>query len=342
LVKVFLNNIEHSKEIFEIQNSEINVSELMQEIESNLKQRLIDKTEIERIAKLKISADSPAGHREFDPSLTANLFEKGIAPPKFSNPRYWFIRGPLKWAIVKFTEIYSIVDKKLSENRIKAFYSVLHELILLKVKHSKLEKKVNELYNHIIELRTATRPNFFQNEFYDNNKPLEECFRKSNLHILSLLKKEKATLVLLPDWENFLNLLKVNTIQFHVIVQNKIQFDYIHSQITNRITNISSIHSYTDFKNYSNIVLHCNACLLPAWVLENILLIFKMNADSSTQFFLRFSNSAINYHSPFQENYQTRIELEKLLNYLQEAGFKNVVSHFTEKEELNLITFSIP
>ena len=90
LVKVFLNNTEKNKEIFEIQNSEINVAEIMREIESNLRQRSIDKSEIDRIAKLKLSSDSPAGHREFDPSLTANLFEKGIAPPKFSNPRYWF------------------------------------------------------------------------------------------------------------------------------------------------------------------------------------------------------------------------------------------------------------
>lgn len=50
----------------------------MHEIESNLRQRSIDKSEIDRIAKLKLSSDSPAGHREFDPSLTANLFEKEL------------------------------------------------------------------------------------------------------------------------------------------------------------------------------------------------------------------------------------------------------------------------
>ena len=180
MVKVFLSNIEHNKEVFEIQNSDINVPEIMREIEASLKKRSIDKNEIERIAKLKLSADSPAGHREFDPSLTANLFEKGIAPPKFTNPHLWFIRGPLKWAIVKFTEIYSLVDKKLSENRIKAFYSVLHELILLKNKHQRLENKFNELYKHVVELRTSSRSGFFQNEYYDNNRPLVESFSKSN------------------------------------------------------------------------------------------------------------------------------------------------------------------
>jgi hypothetical protein len=342
LVKLFLNNQEHNKEIFEIQNSDINVQEIMEEIESSLKKRSIDKSEIERIVKLKLSSDSPAGHREFDPSLTANLFEKGIAPPKFTNPRLWFIRGPLKWAIVKFTEIYSLVDKKLSENRIKAFYSVLHELILLKTKHQRLENKFNELYKHVVELKTSSRPGFFQNEYYDNNRPLTESFSKSNSRILALLKKEKPTLVLLPDWENFLNLLKVNRFSFHVLVQNKIQFEYITTQISNQATHINSIQTFTDYKNYSNLVLQCNACLLPAWILENLLLSWKENADSGTQCFIRFSNSSLDFHSPFQENYQTRIDLKKLLPYLKELSFKNIISHSVEKEEMELITFILP
>ena len=342
MVKVFLKNTEHNKEVFEIQNSDINVREIMADIESSLKKRPIDKNEIERIAKLKLSADSPAGHREFDPSLTANLFEKGIAPPKFTNPRLWFIRGPLKWAIVKFTETYSLVDKKLSENRIKAFYSVLHELILLKTKNQRLEKKLDELYKQVVELRTTTRPSFFQNEYYDNNRPLEESFNKSNLRILSFLKKDKPTLVLLPDWENFLNLLKVNRISFHVLVQNKIQFDYIKTQITNEVTNTNSIQNFLDYRNYSNLILHCNACLLPAWILESLLLSWKENADSGTNCFIRFSNFSLDFHSPFQENYLTRIDLEKLLSYLKELGFKNIISHSVEKDEMELISFILP
>jgi hypothetical protein len=314
----------------------------MSEIESSLSQRSIDKKEIERISKLKLSADSPAGHREFDPSFTAHLFEKGISPPKFSNPRYWFIRGPLKWIIVKFTELYSLVDKKLSENRIKAFYSLLHELILIKAKNQKLEHKFNELYKHVIELRTSTRPSFFQNEYYDNNKPLEEGFSKSNLRILSLLKMEQPTLVLLPDWDHFLNLLKINNISYHAIVQNKNQFDYIHSQITNQITNIQLIQNFTDYKKYSNVILHCNASLLPAWILETLLINFSSYAEKNTVFFIRFSNSSLYCHSPFQENYQTRIELEILLSYLKDLGFKNVISHSIDRDEMNLITFTHP
>ena len=337
-----MNNIEHNKEVFEIQNSDINVPEIMAEIESSLQKRHIDKNEIERITKLKLSADSPAGHREFDPSLTANLFEKGIAPPKFTNPRLWFIRGPLKWAIVKFTDLYSLVDKKLSENRIKAFYSVLHELILLKTKNQRLENKFNELYKHVVELKTSSRPGFFQNEYYDNNRPLEESFNKSNLRILSFLKKDKPTLVLLPDWENFLNLLKVNRISFHVLVQNKIQFDYIKTQITNEVTNTNSIQNFLDYRNYSNLILHCNACLLPAWILESLLLSWKENADSGTNCFIRFSNFSLDFHSPFQENYLTRIDLEKLLSYLKELGFKNIISHSVEKDEMELISFILP
>ena len=341
LVKVFLNNTEKNKEIFEIQNSEINVAEIMREIESNLRQRSIDKSEIDRIAKLKLSSDSPAGHREFDPSLTANLFEKGIAPPKFSNPRYWFIRGPLKWIIIKFTEFYSLVDKKLSENRIKAFYSVLHELILMKAKHQRLELKLAELYKHVVELRASYNPEF-QNEFYDNNKLLSENFSKSNLRILSLLKNEKPTLVLLPDWENFLNLLKVNRIPFHTIVQSKSQFYYIEKQITSQVTLIETIQEFSQYKEYSNIILHCNACILPAWIMDKIILCVKENADKDTQIFIHYSNSAINSYSPFQENLRTRIDTDKIHSYLNDLGFKNIVSHCVDKDEMQLITFTLP
>lgn len=341
LVKSSLNNTEKNKEIFEIQNSDINVAEIMREIESSLRQRSINKTDIERIAKLKLSSDSPAGHREFDPSLTANLFEKGIAPPKFTNPRYWFIKGPLKWMIVKFTEFYSLVDKKLSENRIKAFYSVLHELILLKANHRRLEQKISDLYKHVVDIR-SNYPNTFQNNFYDNNKPLSDGFQQSDLRILSLLKKEKATLVLLPDWDNFLNLLKLNQIPFQVVVQNKNQFQYIADQITNNLKSTESIQSFSEFKNFSNIVLHCNACLLQASVLEKMILSMKENADSGTQCFLRYTNYSINSHSPFQENLPTRIDSDKFFSYLNDLGFRNIISHTVNKDEMELITFSLP
>jgi hypothetical protein len=55
----------------------------------------------------------------------ANAFEKGISPPKFTNPKLWFIRGPIKWVFVSLVNLYSFIDKKLSENRIRAFFSVL-------------------------------------------------------------------------------------------------------------------------------------------------------------------------------------------------------------------------
>ncbi len=342
LVKAFLNNTENNTEIFEIQNSDINVREIMEEIESSLNERSIDKSEIERIVKLKLSSDSPAGHREFDPSLTANLFEKGIAPPKFSNPRYWFIKGPLKWSIIKFTEFYSLVDKKLSENRIKAFYSVLHELILLKAKHRRLELKVAELYAQVVELRTSHQTKLFQNNFYDNDKPLSESFNQSDLRILSLLIKDKATLVLLPDWGNFLSLLKLNRIPFRAIVQNKSQADYISEKISNEVFIVEPINKFKEYKSYSNIILHCNACRLPAWVLEEVILNLKVNASSNTHFFLRFSNFALTNYSPFQENFQTRIDLNKIHSYLKDLGFKNIILHEAGTDEMELVTFTLP
>ena len=336
-----MNNLEKNKEIFEIQNSEINVADIMREIELNLKQRSIDKNEIERISKLKLSSDSPAGYREFDPSLTANLFEKGIAPPKFTNPRYWFIKGPLKWVIIKVAEFYSLVDKKLSENRIKAFYSVLHELILLKAKHQRLESKLAELYKHVVELK-ASKNAEFQINFYDNYNLLSDRYSESDTRILSILKKEKPSLILLPDWENFLNLLKLNRIDFHAIVSNKNQFNYIEKQITNHVSFVEGIYEFTQYENYSNIILYCNACLLPVPLLEKIVTLIMEKADSGTQCFIRFTNYSINNHSPFQENFPTQIDTEKVYSYLNDIGFRNIIFHSVSKEEMELISFSLP
>jgi hypothetical protein len=341
LVKVSLNKTEKNKEIFEIQNSDINVAEIMRDIESSLRQRSIDKSEIDRITRLQLTSDSPAGHREFDPSLTANLFEKGISPPKFSNPRYWFIKGPLKWIIIKVTEFYSLVDKKLSENRIKAFYSVLHELILLKAKHQRLESKLAELYKHVVELKASSKTDF-QINFYDNYNLLSDRYSKSDTRILSFLKKEKPTLILLPDWDNFLNLLKLNRIDFHAIVSNKNQFNYIEKQITNHVSFVEEMHEFTQYENYSNIILYCNACLLPVPLLEKIVIMIMEKADSGTQCFIRFTNYSINNHSPFQENFPTQIDSEKVYSYLNNIGFRNIIFHSVSKEEMELITFSLP
>ena len=141
--------------IFEIHDSEINVSEIMKEIESNLSKRNINKEELNKIYRADFSPDSPGGYREFDPAYIANQFESGISPPKFQNKSLWFIRGPIKWIIVKLIELYSYVEKKLSFNRIRAFYSVVHELIVLKKRYDLLQSRFDELEKEVKELKKA-------------------------------------------------------------------------------------------------------------------------------------------------------------------------------------------
>lgn len=129
------------QELFEIRDSRINVREIMEEIEAKLKKNPSTKEDIEKLTHWKLSPPSPEGYRDFDPAEIAHLFEKGITPPKFSNPKLRFVRGPLKWLLIRFAEFYSFLDKKLSENRTRAFYSVLHELILIRSENQNLKRK---------------------------------------------------------------------------------------------------------------------------------------------------------------------------------------------------------
>ena len=88
--------------------------------------------------------------------------------------------------------------------------------------------------------------------------------------------------------------------------------------------------------------MHCNACILPAWIMDKIILCVKENADKDTQIFINYSNSANNNYSPFQENLPTRIDSDKLFSYLNDLGFRNIISHTVNKDEMELITFSLP
>ncbi len=335
----YLKDIEVNQEVFEIKNSEIDVTSIMADIESNLKRRAIDKTEIERIKQLKISAETPVGHRPFDPSHVANLFEKGISPPRFSNPKYWFVKGPLKWAIHKFTDFYSLVDKKLSENRIKAFYSVVYELILLRTQYERLERKFNDLYKITLNSETENNNYQYSSMFYNHDELLSEKFSNENVRIGNLISKESKTLILLPAADNFLNLLRWNKIDFHLITDKKQQLEYIQKQLTKNIEYVESIQSFTNFKNYKNILIHSNLCLLNPKTIERIIQNILEQADKNTQVLLQFSNHTLQTISPFRENFQTYIEVDHLETYLRNLGFINICKHSVEKEEMQLITF---
>ncbi|MCE9501170.1 MAG: hypothetical protein K8R21_11840 [Leptospira sp.] len=331
--------------IFEIHDSSINVKELMEEIEKNLKLRNVSEDEILRISSAKFSPESPAGFRQFDPSFTVNLFEKGISPPKFTNPSLWFIKGPLKWLLIKFVDLYSVIDKKLSEKRIKAFYNVVHELIVLKSRQETLLNRFEGFYKDYIDLKVKigeqVNPDF---AFSVTGHLPEKYSDKSDTRILDLLNSNSKTLVLFPEWGEFLNKLKIREIKFNSIAFNPMEFRYIKKNVTDeiRLIEFPDFEPDISFSGISDIILQCNACILPDWVLEKILKTISEFSKSETKIYFRYSNSEISFLKPFRKNYLTTIDPDSLKIYLKSIGFKNIVKHETSKDEFSLITFAIP
>jgi hypothetical protein len=324
--------------LFSIQDSDVNVSEIMREIEENIKRRNIRLEDIQKITKISLNPETPLGHRKFDPSNTAHLFEKGISPPKFTNPIFRYVKGPFRWLFVKFIESYSLFDKKISENRIKAFFSVVYELVLLRNRYEKLESKVNELTKELSDIKVLIKKTDLSN-IYNPYNPLQENLDIGEERILYLLKENEKTLLLFPDKNSFLQRLVLKNIPFHSIVYSKSLFDYFRNNITNQIELVEDFSKFQKYSGFKNIIFVSNACLLPGYLIENIIYNIHKYSDPGTKVLFRFYNSSLKFYSPFQENYQTRISVELLNHFLKEEGFKNIVQHSVEDGELNLITF---
>lgn len=325
--------------IFEVQDSEINVAELMAEIETNLRRRNLDIDEINKISKLKLNTEIPQNYRDFDPSETAHFFEKGISPPGFTNPIFRYVRGPIRWLFVKFIEGYSLFDKKVSENRIKAFFSVVYELVLLRKKHETLEKKYLELYRDFNEIKSLLFSNSKQVLFYSPNSPLERPQDKNNSRLLDLITINEKTLILFPEYDNFLQLLQLKQIPYKAIVHIKKDYEYFKTNLTDNIDLFENIQDYDNFFEYKNIIFFSNICKLPGWLIEKLIFSIRKNSEPDTKIILRYSNSSLTFHSPFQENLPTRISPELLFHFLKETGFKNIIRHTVDDGDLSLVSF---
>lgn len=317
---------ERSSDIIEIKDSSVNVRELMMEIESRLSRRPVTKEEIDRLTRWKFSPQSPEGYREFDAAETANLFEKGISPPKFTNPKFKYIRGPIRWALVKFIEFYAFLDKKLSENRTRAFYSVLNELILLRGDHEKLKRKFEKFYSEFIELNYSLKkkiePDFlWSSEFlYEEETPEE-----SESALLSRLSPGESVLVLNPEWGKFLKLLLKAQIEFRAATWDQNHYAYIKDKITSSIDLSALDDLLPGMAAPSKIIAPSNLCLLPNWVLEKLFRQLAIKAAPGTEFAFRYSNYSNRFSSPFQPVLLTQIEEASFREFLHKLGFKNIV-----------------
>lgn len=129
-------------DFLKIKDPSLPLQEILQKVEKKLPR---PESGLEQV---DFSPASPGSLRQFDPLAIAYSFEKGISPPKFTNPRLWMIKGPIKWILIWIVNLYSLIDKKLSENRIKAFFSVLHELGRIRSEIRLLQKEKLEQTNN--------------------------------------------------------------------------------------------------------------------------------------------------------------------------------------------------
>jgi len=144
------------KKPFEIQAPGLDAEELLQRIEDNLSARGHDPDEAERVANLSFTPVSP-GVGGFDPALTTELFERPIAEPKFTSKKFRYLKGPLRFAARRVFRLLSQIFMKLSENKIQAFYNVVHELIALNHRYAKLQERFEETLTDNLRLRSELR-----------------------------------------------------------------------------------------------------------------------------------------------------------------------------------------
>jgi len=272
---------------------------------------------------LKFNPPGPSGFREFDPIGTANLFEKGISTPKFTNPSLWFFKGPLKWLIKKLVAIYSVIDRKVSENRISAFFNLIHEVVLLKNKINQQKEKLDLFYSDFSEmmtkLKTGLNPEYFVSDsLYDRDY---ERY-KTGLIVKQLSSRDKV-LVLYPGWGWILSALQENKIRFHSVTDSEFKYKFIKKEITSGIELQRSILDFTDYKKYNKIILYRNMAYLSGWLLDSMIhKIFKY-ASPATEIIMIYNNFPESSSFPFESAGITRINEKKLPLYLKEAGFKN-------------------
>jgi hypothetical protein len=312
-----------SQSFLRVYDPDINVTEIMDSIESRLKDRNISKEDVERISKIRFSPFEGAKHREFDPSHTANLFEKGISTPKFTNPKLWFLRGPLRWLLTKVVDFYSLLDKKLSENRVRAFFQVLHEIVMLRKKQEMLSQKMEEFYREYSETRyqaslgmsptTLYSPLSIRVDFESDVPPESE-------ELLGLVKDVQPVIIYYPSSLSFLEYCNSQNLKYRVITPFEEDVNLIRRTITEFVTTNDRINPNP------SVLFHANACLFSSSYWEGLLRSWK-NLEQETRFIIRFREGTQSVLSPFQDNLPLRIETKDIVNYLQTIGYKNIFLH---------------
>jgi len=309
----------------EIRDSEINVKEIVREIESKIPLPPPTPAEWERIKKMQFQPESPEGYRKFDPANTAFLFEKGISTPKFTNPKLWFIKGPIKFLFTRFIEFYSLVDKKLSENRIKAFFSVLHELIRLSKRIQNLESKLESYYSKYL-LRSEINQDFNQIDFGWSTFQYFDQAGQLNFWESAIvdLKKQNDICILFPSWGYLLKELTIAGVKFQAYSNIDSEISFIKSKISSNIEKIKSLFPFSNYlKENSNVVIFIPLNRFPSFLLEKIFAELSLSMKSGNHLYFSIQNETASGVSPFQDIDVTKINVNILPSYLKSQGFES-------------------
>ncbi len=308
----------------EIRDPQINVQDIIREIESKIPLPPASNPEWERIAKMEFQPESPEGYRKFDPAGTAFLFEKGISTPKFTNPKLWFIRGPIKFIFTRIIEFYSLVDKKLSENRIKAFFSVLHELIRLSKRIQNIEFRLENFNkNYLLKSGISSDLNNFDFgwstfQYFD----LPGTINHWDLAIQNL-KHKKHVSVLFPAWGYILKELTISKVNFISYTNLDEEEKFIRSKITSQITKIDNIFPLKNFlKPNSDILIFIPLNRFPSFLLEKLFSELSESVSIGHDIYISIQTNSSFGSTPFQDIEITKVELIKLPVYLKSLGFE--------------------
>ena len=147
------NTLDKMEQIFEIHATDVDTREVLERIEARVAQRGDDPAEVEWVRQLSFTPVPPAREYGFDPAGVTELFERPVAAPDFNSPKFARFRGPLKWVARVLFRFFSNLHDKLNQNKIHAFYNVVHELIAVNYRHERLLERFEHLQRENYALR---------------------------------------------------------------------------------------------------------------------------------------------------------------------------------------------
>ncbi|GBF51518.1 hypothetical protein LPTSP4_30560 [Leptospira ryugenii] len=222
---------------------------------------------------MQYQPESPEGYRKFDPATTAHLFEKGISAPKFTNPKLWFIKGPLKYLFTSIIDFYSLVDKKLSENRLKAFFSVLHELIRLNKRISNIEKRLDSFRKEVLNT-SATKEDGFSLDFGWSTYQYFESAGKNDFWSRAVedMKGLSSVAVLFPSYGMLLKDLTIAKVPFKSFTNLESEYSFIKNKICSQVELVTQTFPLQQSLNsVDNLIIFLPLNRFPSIYIEKIL-----------------------------------------------------------------------